>query len=103
MIGGYQIVNLQGADFTLNAAVVVEGVYNTIANGNYKAILIEDFSIGGVKQYAGFAAVEIGTNAFNLAIGDYLFTVTNMDSVTVAYTATPAIAKTTSTKTTSTK
>lgn len=84
MKGGYQIIDFRGVDFTVGTATKVDGVYERI-EGNYnKALLIENFSIGGVEQNATWV-VETTNSANYVLIGlsGYNITVTNADNVTV--------------------
>lgn len=84
MKGGYQIVDLKGTNFTLSTAVTIAGVHSTIVNAHFKALLVENYEIGGNKQFATIPFVSLSGTTYTLDVGDYTITVTSTDSVTIA-------------------
>lgn len=85
MKGGYKIIDLKNTNFTLGTAITIEGVHERVEN-NYKALLVEDFQIGGVEQVAQFVtfASSGGNLVGNLNNGTQTITITSADAVTIA-------------------
>lgn len=83
MKGGYQIISLVGYNFTTGTPLVKTGIYNEIESTN-KAILIEDFSIGGIEQRAAFVLPIAGTNKYTIPYGSYEITINSDDQITIA-------------------
>ena len=54
MKGGYKIIDLKNTNFTLSTGMTIEGVHEKVENNYYKALLVENFQIGGVEQVAQF-------------------------------------------------
>lgn len=93
MKGGYQIISFVGLDFTLGKAETKTGVYNEIES-TLKALLIEDFSIGGIEQRAAFVQAIPATNKFTIPYLNYEITITSSDTITISV-PTPAEAEST--------
>lgn len=90
MNGGYQILDLKGTNFTDGTPATVKGAYATIANSQNKATLIENYSIGGVSQFAGFASMEVSGTNYTCTVGTRTFVITSTDSVTISLPTAPA-------------
>lgn len=91
MKGGYQIISLVGYNFITGTPLTKTGIYNEIES-THKAILIEDFSIGGIEQRAAFVLPIAGTNKYTIPYGAYEITITSDDEITISVPAAEALA-----------
>lgn len=67
--GGYKILDLKGNDFTINGdGITIAGIYDAIENSYGKALMIENYLIGGVEKNARYCT-------FGVDDGDYISTV----------------------------
>lgn len=82
-VGGYQCIDLHGAELTVGGdGVSVDGVFDIIES-TQKPIRLCNFSVGNLVQHAVDVATEIGTNAFILHTGGtYNINVTESNIVT---------------------
>lgn len=69
MIGGYQIIDLKGTNFTVDVASKVEGIYSLL-EGTKKVKLFENFSIAGVEKDARFVVGRFAQDA-NYFVGGF--------------------------------
>lgn len=83
MTGGYQIIDLGGANFTVASPVTVKGVYAKI-NGTNKPIMIEHFAIDGTEKKSTFVEVSVSSGNFVFVAYGHTFTIANTDSITIA-------------------
>lgn len=81
-VGGYQIIDLGGADLG-ETAVTVPGVFATI-EGTQKPIRVCNFTFGGSVQHAIQTPVTLGENSVTLHAMSFNITVTDEDAVTAA-------------------
>lgn len=82
-VGGYQCIDLLGAELTVGGdGVSVAGVFATI-EATQKPIRLCNFSVGNLVQHAVSVSTEMGTNEFVLYTGgSYKLTVSESDIVT---------------------
>lgn len=81
-VGGANIISFNNTNFTLGTGVEVSGTYAKILSSK-KPVLVETYSIGGVKQFAEYMAVEEGTGVLTLTNTRLKVTVSNKDIVTI--------------------
>lgn len=92
MKGGYQIINLIGADIATNGVgITIPGVYDTVEGSN-KVILFENFSVDGIDikpcmvnvvarqtEFTGLLFSSLGEGG----ITSYFITIADDDILTV--------------------
>lgn len=82
--GGYKIINLKDTDLVPEAtAVIIEGLYNSIANIYRKVLLLSGIVIDGVKKADCFVEAKITDTTYHIQVYGYDIAVTNEDAVTI--------------------
>ena len=83
MTGGYKIIDLGYTNFTTSKSVTVPGIHEKIKSAR-KAILLENFSIGGTDCRPCFPEITVSGTSFTFDAYGKTFTIANNDSVSVA-------------------
>lgn len=81
--GGYQILDFNGANFTVGNAVKVDGIWEKVEGNYHKVLLVENLSFRNVEQTAFWVTATSGDNNYTLlGYEGYTITVTNEDEIT---------------------
>ena len=89
-VGGYQIIDFNGYDFTsANHSVVIDGIYEKI-EGTMKPILLTGVVLDGVEQRNAFVNLEVYEGTYRIMSsyysGGYIVNITISDNDVVTCT-----------------
>ena len=82
-IGGYQIIDLKGKNFTLGTGMVFNGVYEKI-EGTRKPIYVSGISIAGVEYHDCYVNFVVNGNNFEGVIYGNKIVIQDNDVITIS-------------------
>ena len=84
MNGGYLIVSLQNHDFVVDGGrVYVKDIYKTIANSNYKAVMLCDITLNGERMQNVYSVIERKDNSVILYVYGNVIIITDTDTIEI--------------------
>ena len=85
MKGGYKIIDLGGINFTADgAAMMIEGIHDSIEARYDKPLLLEGLVVGGSEYSAIWVVPTLAGGAYVINAYQYVITVEDTDTVSVA-------------------
>lgn len=81
--GGYHIVDMKDANFTVDTATTISGIYESIEGSYRKANLLSGVTIADVEYADTFITPHLSGSTYEFTAYNHKFTITDDDSVTV--------------------
>lgn len=83
--GGYKIIDLKDTPFVAGgAAMMIEGIYDSIEASYRKPIMLAGLNVGGLEYSAAYVVPTVTESAYTFTVHGYTITVQSTDAVSVA-------------------
>lgn len=81
--GGYKIIDLHDTQFTVDTAMMIDGIHDAIEGSYRKPLLISGLTVAGVEYADAFVEAMVNESAYDIDVYGFTITIENTDAVTV--------------------
>lgn len=80
--GGYQILDLQNIDFTVDTPQTVVGAHGTL-EATHKPIYVSGLVVGSIEQRDGYVDFAVNSTSYVGTLGKHTITISDTDEITI--------------------